>query len=69
HPYIYTLKQMFAPRVEEEESIDSYLDLVYRPLIEKYDLENTDDNSNSSFISDNDDILTAENRQHLQHLY
>ncbi|CAG8655821.1 9785_t:CDS:2, partial [Scutellospora calospora] len=47
HPYIYTLKQVFALRIEEGETIDSYLDLIYGPLVSEDELEN-DDNSDSN---------------------
>ncbi|CAG8600745.1 14208_t:CDS:2, partial [Cetraspora pellucida] len=46
HPYIYTLKQVFAPRIEEGETIDIYLDLIYGPLVSDNELEN-DDNINT----------------------
>ncbi|CAG8651453.1 12551_t:CDS:2, partial [Cetraspora pellucida] len=62
YPYIYTLKQMFALRTKDDETVDSYLDLIYRPLISDNNLDNIKDNSNnSSFTSDNDDFPTAEN--------
>ena len=67
HPYIYMLKRFFAPEASKNETVDSYLDLIYGPLI----LENSDNEENiedySSSISDDDnDYPSAGNRQHWQ---
>ncbi|CAG8713088.1 9050_t:CDS:2 [Dentiscutata erythropus] len=52
---------MFAPRIEDDKTVDSYLDLIYRLLISDNNLENIEgDSDNSSFTSDNNDISTAE---------
>ncbi|CAG8577922.1 353_t:CDS:1, partial [Scutellospora calospora] len=51
----------FALRIEEGEIINSYLDLIYRPLASEDELEN-DNNSDSSSISNNDDIPIAGTR-------
>ncbi|CAG8663355.1 16000_t:CDS:2 [Cetraspora pellucida] len=59
---------MFAPRVENDETIDSYLDIIYGPLIVENSLENIDNSSDSSSTSDNDDIPTAGNRRHWRHV-
>ena len=63
HPYMCMLKRMFAPRADENETIDSYLDLVCGPTS-----EDVDDNNLSDSDSD-DDFPTAGNRQHWQHSY
>ena len=65
HPYMCMLKRMFAPRASENETMDSYLDLIYGPLTVENEEENVEDDANdsdSSFISDDDDIPTAGNR-------
>ncbi|CAG8738077.1 11960_t:CDS:2, partial [Dentiscutata heterogama] len=59
---------MFAPRIEEGETIDIYLDLIYGPLVLDNELEN-DDNSDSSSTSNNDDIPIAGTQRHLRHAY
>lgn len=68
HPYMCTLKRMFAPK--NNETIDTYLDLIYGPRVSK-DIEDNnpeDDNSeNSSSNSDDDDFPTAGNQQHWQY--
>ncbi|CAG8799689.1 15644_t:CDS:2, partial [Cetraspora pellucida] len=51
YPYIYILKQMFSPRVENDETIDSYLDIIYGLLIVEDSLENIDNSSDSSSTS------------------
>ena len=61
------LKRFFAPEASKNETVDSYLDLIYGPLI----LENSDNEENiedySSSISDDDnDYPSAGNRQHWQ---
>ncbi|CAG8691935.1 13993_t:CDS:2 [Dentiscutata erythropus] len=45
---------MFAPKFETGKTIDNYLDLIYRPQI-----DSMKEDSNSSFISDNNSIPTA----------
>ncbi len=68
HPYIYMLKRTFAPKIQENETIDSYLDLVYGPLMPENVEDDVDVEDDSSSISDdNDDILTAGNQQHWQY--
>ncbi|CAG8538943.1 4108_t:CDS:2, partial [Scutellospora calospora] len=42
---------MFAPRIEKNETIDSYMDLIYRPLLQDNILENVEDDDDSSSIS------------------
>ncbi|CAG8449427.1 11249_t:CDS:2 [Dentiscutata erythropus] len=37
---------MFTPRIEEDETVNNYLDLIYEPLVLEDNLEN-DDNSDS----------------------
>ena len=65
HPYMCMLKRMFAPRNNENETLNSYLELVYEPLIPKNGSKNVEDNasdtSDSSSISSDDDFPTAEN--------
>jgi hypothetical protein len=69
HPYMCMLKQMFAPRANENETVESYLELIYGPLIPENEEENAvDDISDSSSISSDDDISTAGN-QHWQHTH
>ena len=63
HPYMCVLKRMFAPRNNKNETLDSYLELVYGPLIPENESENVeDDASDSSSVSDDDDIPTAGNK-------
>jgi hypothetical protein len=67
HPYMCMLKRMFAPRADENETVDSYLELIYGPLIPENEEENAEDDiSDSSSVSSDDDIPTAGN-QHWQH--
>ncbi|CAG8455768.1 21917_t:CDS:2, partial [Cetraspora pellucida] len=61
YPCIYILKQIFAPKIEENETVDSYLDLIYSPLTKDDILESTEDDDSSS-TSDDNDIPTAENK-------
>ena len=49
HPYIESLKKKFAPRSDKNETVDSYLNLIYGEGCEENDDE----------ISDND-IPTAD---------
>src|SRR5213075_1139081 len=71
HPYMYMLKQMFAPKIQENETLESYFNLIYG----SFTFENTNEeelnlNDEFSFISDDDDnIPTAGNRQHWQYTY
>src|SRR3954467_12384400 len=66
HPYMCMLKRMFAPRNNENETLNSYLELVYGPLIPENGSENVEDEtsdiSDSSSISSDDDFLTAGNQ-------
>ncbi|CAG8816419.1 367_t:CDS:1, partial [Cetraspora pellucida] len=62
HPCIYTLKQMFAPKIDQNETVDSYMDLIYGPLIQDDILESAEDNDDSSSTSDDNDIPTAGNQ-------
>ncbi|PKC75121.1 hypothetical protein RhiirA1_387590 [Rhizophagus irregularis] len=58
---------MFAPRANENETVESYLELIYGPLIPENEEENAEDDiSDSSSVSRHDDIPTAGN-QHWQH--
>ncbi|CAG8752634.1 7185_t:CDS:2 [Rhizophagus irregularis] len=67
HPYMCMLKRMFAPRANENETVESYLELIYGPLIPENEEENAEDDiSDSSSVSSDDDIPTAGN-QHWQH--
>ncbi|CAB4483471.1 unnamed protein product [Rhizophagus irregularis] len=67
HPYMCMLKRMFAPRANENETVESYLELIYGPLIPENEEENAEDDiSDSSSVSRHDDIPTAGN-QHWQH--
>ncbi|CAG8801707.1 18667_t:CDS:2, partial [Racocetra persica] len=69
HPYIEILKKKFQPRSEKNETIDSYLTLIYgeledlpnQPNIEK--LSDTDD---SSSVSEDENISSAGKRRHWQ---
>ena len=65
HPYMCMLKRMFAPRNNKNETLNSYLELVYRSLIPKNESENVEDEasdtSDLSFISSDDNFSTAEN--------
>lgn len=66
HPYMYMLKRAFAPRIQENETIDSYLELIYGPLISE-GAEDVDVEDDSSSVSEeDDDIPTAGNRQQWQ---
>src|SRR3954453_9657726 len=66
HPYMCMLKRMFAPRNNENETLNSYLELVYGPLIPENGSENVEDKasdtSDSSSISSDDDFPTAGNQ-------
>src|SRR5688572_7444425 len=62
HPYMCTLKRMFAPRANENETVNSYLDLIYGPLIPKNEENVEDDASDSSSVSNDDDIPIAGNK-------
>lgn len=67
HPYMCLFKRMFAPRDNENETIDSYLELIYGPLIPENESGNfEDDASDSSSVSSDDNVPTAGN-QHQQH--
>ncbi|CAG8741763.1 1444_t:CDS:1, partial [Cetraspora pellucida] len=48
----------FAPKIQEGETINIYLDLIYGPLVSDDELKNND-NSDSSFTSNNNDISIA----------
>ncbi|CAG8617416.1 2677_t:CDS:2, partial [Cetraspora pellucida] len=56
---MYTLKRIFAPKYKNGETIDNYLDLIYGPLT-----DSTEEDSDSSFISDDDSIPTAGNQKY-----
>ncbi|CAG8793245.1 5994_t:CDS:1, partial [Dentiscutata erythropus] len=62
HPYIYMLKQMFAPKIEQNKTVDSYIDLIYGSLIQDNILKSAKDNNDLSSTSDNNDAPTAGNR-------
>ncbi|GBC18086.2 zinc finger BED domain-containing protein 1-like [Rhizophagus irregularis DAOM 181602=DAOM 197198] len=52
HPYMCMLKRMFAPRANENETVESYLELIYGPLIPENEEENAEDDiSDSSSVS------------------
>src|SRR5437016_7126409 len=69
HPYMEILKQSFAPRHDEGETINSYLDLIYGPLVSVED-QNLDDNEDSSVCSvSEDDIPSGGVRQHWQYAH
>ncbi|GBB97831.1 hypothetical protein RclHR1_30820002 [Rhizophagus clarus] len=70
HPYMCMLKQMFAPRANENETIESYLELIYRLLILDNEEENAEEDidDSSSAVSSDDDIPTAGN-QHWQYMH
>jgi hypothetical protein len=59
HPYMESLKKRFAPRPNENETIDTYLNLIYG----EGDEENDDDESTD------DDIPAAGNRQQWQYAH
>ncbi|CAG8527954.1 25351_t:CDS:2 [Dentiscutata erythropus] len=59
HPCIYMLKQMFAPKNEQNKTIDGYMDLIYSPLIQDDILESAEDNDDSNSTSDNNDQDSA----------
>ncbi|CAG8810135.1 6848_t:CDS:2, partial [Cetraspora pellucida] len=61
--------QMFAPKIDQNETVNSYIDLIYGPLIQDNILENAKDNDDSSSTSDDNDILTAGNQRHLKRAY
>ncbi len=55
-------KQTFAPKIQENETINSYLNLVYRPLISENIENEVNVEDDLSSISNNDNnILTAKN--------
>lgn len=63
HPYMCMLKRMFAPRANENETENSYLELIYGPLSAENKEENVEDDvSDSSSVSDDDGVPTAGNR-------
>ena len=63
--YIYMLKRIFALKIQENETIDNYLDLVYGSLMPENVEDEVDVEDDSSSINDDDDdISTTENRQH-----
>ncbi|GBB91536.1 hypothetical protein RclHR1_01890010 [Rhizophagus clarus] len=64
------LKRMFAPRANENETIESYLELIYGPLIPENEEENAEEDidDSSSAVSSDDDIPTAGN-QHWQYMH
>ncbi|CAG8582526.1 10526_t:CDS:1, partial [Scutellospora calospora] len=61
--------QIFVPRIEKNKTINSYMDLIYGSLLQDNILENIEDDDNSNSISNDDDILTAENKYHLKYTY
>ncbi|CAG8785713.1 299_t:CDS:1, partial [Cetraspora pellucida] len=61
HLYISILKQMFALRIDENETVNSYLNLIYSSLMQVDILENAEDKNDSSSISNDNDISTAKN--------
>jgi hypothetical protein len=67
HPYVCVLKHMFAPKAENNETLDSYKDLIYGSLISE-NIENIEDNTEDDNASDsdfdNDDFPDAGNQQH-----
>ncbi|CAG8622214.1 18817_t:CDS:2, partial [Racocetra persica] len=46
--YIYILKQIFAPKIEDGKTIDSYLDLIYRLLVLNDNLKDIEDDNNEN---------------------
>ncbi|GBC47674.2 zinc finger BED domain-containing protein 1-like [Rhizophagus irregularis DAOM 181602=DAOM 197198] len=57
HPYMCMLKRMFAPRANENETVESYLELIYGPLIPENEEENAEDN-----ISDSSSVRREQGR-------
>ncbi|GBC04414.1 hypothetical protein RclHR1_05670016 [Rhizophagus clarus] len=64
------LKRMFAPRANENKTIESYLELIYGLLIPENEEENAEEDidDSSSTVSSDDDIPTAGN-QHWQYMH
>ncbi|RGB34926.1 hypothetical protein C1646_759978 [Rhizophagus diaphanus] len=48
HPYMCMLKRMYAPRANENETVESYLELIYGPLIPENEEENAEDDISDS---------------------
>ncbi|CAG8667137.1 2215_t:CDS:2 [Cetraspora pellucida] len=63
HPYIRTLKNKFAPKTENGELFEAWINLIYGS-------EDLDTNNDSSFSSDNEaDIPSAGNRRQWQYAH
>ncbi|CAG8849176.1 20618_t:CDS:1, partial [Racocetra persica] len=62
YPYIRTLKSKFAPKSENRESFESWINLIYGPEDQDY--------NDSSISSDNEaDIPSAGNQRQWQYVY
>ena len=64
YPYIELLKKRFAPKLSENETMSTYLDLIY----EEFD-ENYDENSETSSVDNDNDISTAGTRKQWQYAH
>ncbi|RIB11668.1 hypothetical protein C2G38_2250016 [Gigaspora rosea] len=64
HPYIELLKKAFAPKCENGESYDTYLNLIYGQQCEDGDEEESD-----SSTSDNNEIPSGGSRRHWQYAH
>ncbi|CAG8676005.1 17605_t:CDS:2, partial [Gigaspora rosea] len=64
YPYVELLKKSFAPKFENNESYDTYLNLIYGSQCENISEEESD-----SSISDGDEIPTSSSRQHWQYAH
>ncbi|CAJ0866405.1 16641_t:CDS:2 [Entrophospora sp. SA101] len=64
NPYMELLKKTFAPKSENGESLDTYLDLIYGPQTED---NNDNEEESDSSTSDDDEIPSGGSRQHWQY--
>ncbi|CAJ0650302.1 9071_t:CDS:2 [Entrophospora sp. SA101] len=64
NPYMELLKKTFAPKSENGESLDTYLDLIYGPQTED---NNGNEEESDSSTSDDDEISSGGSQQHWQY--
>jgi hypothetical protein len=57
-PYMHILKNNFAPNIEQNETLETYLNLIYN---------SNEEDDNEDIISDNEDIPSGGSRKHWQY--